>query len=401
VTVPVVDVLGVGLRGTGAGDRRDPLDPRVPRSSGRAVRGHARGHQAAARLARSHRQRRRPAVRARDARRDRRHVPDRLRARRAVPHARDDPHRSRSCSSSVASSSRSASHAAAASVRSDASVPTAPPRCSASPRSSSRCSRSARRSRPTGRARRSPPTTAWRCARTAERDRPVLWLDTLPHSHVDPTDPTVLAFTYTAWYGDVDRRARARRAGAACAAHRCGGLTMPRYLRSEHPGSDAARARARPAGHRRRAAPARFVPGGTSASSPATPAGPSRRSRRSARSADAAFDLVIGDAFGGIAVPWHLTTREFTADLHALMAPDGVYLLNIIDHGTARLPACGARDDRDVFAHVAVLERGRRARREPRGHRLGRAAAARRGARTQPRARARRRAAHGEALDVP
>jgi MFS family permease len=116
--------------------------------------------------------------------------------------------------------------------------PTAPPRCSASRRSSSPCSGVGASLATDGPCEEE---SAYYCL--AVRDDPqsttgqVLWLDTLPHSHVDPTDPTVLSFTYTAWYGDVigavapDGRAlRALHIGA-------GGLTMPRYLRSEHPGS--------------------------------------------------------------------------------------------------------------------------------------------------------------------
>ena len=56
-------------------------------------------------------------------------------------------------------------------------------------------------------------------------------------------------------------------------------------------------------------------------------------------------------------MPWHLTTREFTADLRALMAPGGVYLLNIIDHGPRDLLRAELATIADVFAHVAVLER--------------------------------------------
>ena len=36
-------------------------------------------------------------------------------------------------------------------------------------------------------------------------------------------------------------------------------------------------------------------------------------------------DLVIGDAFGGVSVPWHLTTREFVTMIHDRLRPDGVY----------------------------------------------------------------------------
>lgn len=184
----------------------------------------------------------------------------------------------------------------------------------------------------------------------------VLWLDTLPHSHVDPTDPTVLAFTYTAWYGDVIGAVAPDGAPLRALHIGAGGLTMPRYLRSEHPGSTQLVLELDPLvidiAQRRLA----FAPGDDIT----IVTGDARRTvtrLAAAPDVDAAFDLVIGDAFGGIAVPWHLTTREFTADLRALMAPDGVYLLNIIDHGPRDLLRAELATIADVFAHVAVLER--------------------------------------------
>ncbi len=190
----------------------------------------------------------------------------------------------------------------------------------------------------------------------------VLWLDTLPHSHVDLADPTVLAFTYTAWYGDAigavapdGRPLRALHIGA-------GGLTMPRYLRSEHPGSEQLVLELDPlvvdVAERRL--------GFTPDDDVRIVTGDARRTvtalARAARAGDVPdpgpFDLVIGDAFGGVAVPWHLTTREFTADLHALMAPGGVYLLNVIDHDERGFLRAEVATIADVFAHVAVIERG-------------------------------------------
>ena len=43
------------------------------------------------------------------------------------------------------------------------------------------------------------------------------------------------------------------------------------------------------------------------------------------------FDIVFGDAFNDFSVPWHLTTHEFNDKLAGMMAPDGVYMINIID----------------------------------------------------------------------
>ena len=57
--------------------------------------------------------------------------------------------------------------------------------------------------------------------------------------------------------------------------------------------------------------------------------------RVSIRSVDGPVDLVLADAFGGVVVPWHLTTREFLTDVAATMAPDGVFVMNLIDYRPA------------------------------------------------------------------
>lgn len=43
------------------------------------------------------------------------------------------------------------------------------------------------------------------------------------------------------------------------------------------------------------------------------------------------YDIVFGDAFNDFSVPWHLTTHEFNEKLAKMLAPDGVYMINIID----------------------------------------------------------------------
>ena len=68
-----------------------------------------------------------------------------------------------------------------------------------------------------------------------------------------------------------------------------------------------------------------------------------------------AYDLVVGDAFSSRSVPWHLTTREFLAEVRRVLRPDGVYALNLIDGGElgflrAELATLGA-----VFEDVVVI----------------------------------------------
>ena len=44
------------------------------------------------------------------------------------------------------------------------------------------------------------------------------------------------------------------------------------------------------------------------------------------------FDVIVGDAFTDIAVPAHLVTREFFELVRSRLQPDGVYLMNVVDH---------------------------------------------------------------------
>ena len=71
------------------------------------------------------------------------------------------------------------------------------------------------------------------------------------------------------------------------------------------------------------------------------------------------FDLVIGDAFGHLVVPWHLTTREFVADIRRALRPGGSYALNVIDYPPPQLRPGGDRH------HPGRLRRRRRWSRRP------------------------------------
>jgi spermidine synthase len=43
------------------------------------------------------------------------------------------------------------------------------------------------------------------------------------------------------------------------------------------------------------------------------------------------YDVILGDAFGDIAIPYHLVTREFNDLVASRLKPDGVYLVNVVD----------------------------------------------------------------------
>jgi spermidine synthase len=66
-------------------------------------------------------------------------------------------------------------------------------------------------------------------------------------------------------------------------------------------------------------------------------------------------DVIVGDAFGGRSIPWHLATAEFVADVRRVLRPDGLYLINVIDGGDLALVRAEAATLLDAFAAVALI----------------------------------------------
>jgi spermidine synthase len=68
------------------------------------------------------------------------------------------------------------------------------------------------------------------------------------------------------------------------------------------------------------------------------------------------YDLIIGDAFNDLSIPYHLTTREFDQGLKRLLKPDGFYLALVIDklRGGKFMPAY-TRTVMDVWPAAQVL----------------------------------------------
>ncbi|MEX1163926.1 MAG: fused MFS/spermidine synthase [Nitriliruptor sp.] len=187
---------------------------------------------------------------------------------------------------------------------------------------------------------------------TADDEHPsgrALWLDTLRHSYVDLDDPTHLEFAYTQLFGDVADSFRPEGEAVTALHVGGGGFTMPRYLRETRPGSDHLVLEVDPL----LIEISQDELGLDLRDDIEVATGDARLSVRDA--GQDRFELVVGDAFGGVSVPWHLATEEFLTDLDASMTADGVLILNVIDYGPrdflrAELATVGA-----VFGHVAVL----------------------------------------------
>ena len=195
--------------------------------------------------------------------------------------------------------------------------------------------------------------TAYFCADVRQDpQRPTarqLILDDLRHAYVDLDDPTHLEFQYTQLLGDVID-AMATDGQPLDAVHLGGGgFTMPRYLEATRPGSDSLVLELDPGV----VTLARDELGLQTSDRLRVRTGDARNHLADV-AADSA-DLVVGDAFGGRAVPYHLATREFLADIARVLRSDGVLAQNIIDGPPLGFLRAEVKTMGEAFEHVAVL----------------------------------------------
>ena len=191
------------------------------------------------------------------------------------------------------------------------------------------------------------------CAQV-ERDggRPsarVLRLDDLRHSYVDLADPRHLEFAYVRWIGDALDALRPAGAPVDAVFVGGGGFTLPRYVAATRPGS---RSRVLEV-DRQLVDLARDELGLRTGPGLRVRVGDARVTLRG--EPDASADVVVGDAFGGRTIPWHLATAEFAADVRRVLRPGGAYLLNVIDYGELALVRAEAATLLRAFADVALV----------------------------------------------
>ena len=69
-------------------------------------------------------------------------------------------------------------------------------------------------------------------------------------------------------------------------------------------------------------------------------------------------DVVVGDAFGNLAVPWHLATTEWAEEVKRVLKPGGLYALNVIDLPPLDLQRAEAATLLDAFDHARIVTYG-------------------------------------------
>jgi spermidine synthase len=176
----------------------------------------------------------------------------------------------------------------------------------------------------------------------------VLMLDGAPHSYVDLEDPTYLDWDYAKAVASVIDTSYPEGQPLRVYHIGGGGLTLPRYLEQVRPGTSSLVSEIDPGvvkidseqfglestnGVDVRVEDARLGLG---------------------RLADSTHDLVLGDAFGGVSVPWHLTTRETVRDVERVLTGDGIYVVNLLDYGPLAFARAEVATLADTFDHVAL-----------------------------------------------
>ena len=182
----------------------------------------------------------------------------------------------------------------------------------------------------------------------------VLTLDHLVHSYNAPADPTYFEYAYIRVYAELTDYVARIRPNFRALFIGGGGYTLPRGLEVEYPSAELE--------------VVEIDPGVTRTAYEQMGLRPDTRivtHNLDARlvveqlQGGPEYDLIYGDAFNDLSVPYHLTTLEFDQRIRALLRDDGLYLVNAIDRFRGgQFLAAMTRTLRQVFPHVYLLSAG-------------------------------------------
>ncbi|HEY7185868.1 MAG TPA: fused MFS/spermidine synthase [Vicinamibacterales bacterium] len=193
---------------------------------------------------------------------------------------------------------------------------------------------------------------------TFERGHParMLMLDRLIHSYIVPDDPTALDYGYEQAYSNLTHVHADGRPQIDTLFIGGGGYSFPRYIEAVYPTSTVDVIEIDPA-----VIAVAYDRLGLPASSRIRSFNRDARVFLTEWTDPKRYDLVYGDAFNDLSIPYHLTTVEFNRIVASRLKPDGVYLTNIIDKfdGGEFLKA-EVNALRAAFPHVYVFGRGDR-----------------------------------------
>ena len=153
----------------------------------------------------------------------------------------------------------------------------------------------------------------------------VLALDRLVHSYAKPPEPTYLHYGYQHVFATVVEAYTEDRPDFNSLFIGGGGYELPRYLDAVYPDALVEVIEIDPAV----TVTAKDYLGLARAPEIITYNEDARMALP--RLPDNYYDVVVGDAFNDLSVPYHLTTHEFNQEVKRVLRDDGVYTINLVD----------------------------------------------------------------------
>lgn len=198
------------------------------------------------------------------------------------------------------------------------------------------------------------PESAYYCIRIgSSQGEPTvrdLVLDDLLHGSIDLAAPTELRFRYLRAMDAVVDAVRPPPAPLAALHIGGGAFALPRHLAAERPGTTSRVLELDPAIVQLNRG---LLELGLREPELSIRVGDARIGLRDEPAGR--YDLVIADVFAARAVPWHLVTEEAIGEIARTMAPDAIYVANVIDGGDLRLLGAYVATLREVFDEVEVV----------------------------------------------
>ena len=153
-----------------------------------------------------------------------------------------------------------------------------------------------------------------------------LVLDHLVHSYTDLSDPLYLEYEYIRIYEEMVRWQSSKRKSSKVLFLGGGGYTFPRFIEAKYPKTEIEVVEIDPQIIR---VSEEYL-------------GISKKTKIRSINEDGrwfvmnckekeSYDFIFGDAFNDLSIPYHLTTKEFAAQLKRLLKPNGLLLANVID----------------------------------------------------------------------
>jgi spermidine synthase len=153
-----------------------------------------------------------------------------------------------------------------------------------------------------------------------------LVLDHLVHSYTDLKDPFYIEYEYIRMYEEVVRWQAKKRKSFKALFLGGGGYTFPRFIEAKYPQAEVQVVEIDPEITR---VVGKFL--GILENTKIRSFNEDGRWFVMNCKEKGTYDFIFGDAFNDLSIPYHLTTREFAAELKKLLKPDGLLLANVID----------------------------------------------------------------------